>query len=618
MMTRWSCETCRWLIIWGGGVLCLLGSLLAPAKSAAVEIEPALVVLRDTGITREEHPVLSLHPDAGEITRILTGGFSGRLLRLYRYEQVFLQKMAGSEREPAYLLLSDNRGGFPRFGFFLGEEDKRRAGYVDLHKSEPLSGGFGSMDQIFPHELGHIIAHQLAGYSDAGGANQVHAIGVRTDPYIAFQEGFAEHFQIMALDDPDAEPATSSMAAMGEFRWQALKHLSAYRRELQARFSFAAPMHMAFPLWFSKTEQILRYHAVKENAFAYGSGLPETLLRAIDPYPAYLWSNIMPGSETVGPKSVPVMLSIEGVVAHLFYRWANDPIIQDNFQDDDFYRQFGAVQEEISPLENTYLKIFYVLHTHKTLHTAALIRQYIKAFPGDADALQQVVWATIAGQDLVESPEIWLANMEFQTGTTLFDQFRGLRRPHTFDLNAASLVDLVSIPGMEFEEAERILQGAPYESLGEMMNEHNFSPDLRTRFGSMSEEMDRLRSEGAGDVAALSLKSILMPFLWHALISWGLAGAAAAVLYQTIMREHSRLYRSLLNGFAAAFAGLLLSWLFFMSGGLLALCVPLAAFGIPGALWQLLRNHDRREALRILIAWFAASLPPFILVRPWL
>ncbi len=68
------------------------------------------------------------------------------------------------------------------------------------------------MDQIFPHELMHIIVRQLAGEPRVSGGNQVHAVGVRTDPVVAFNEGFAEHVQVLAVDDPAAAAETGALA----------------------------------------------------------------------------------------------------------------------------------------------------------------------------------------------------------------------------------------------------------------------------------------------------------------------------------------------------------------------------------------------------------------------
>ena len=82
---------------------------------------------------------------------------------MYAREQEYLRRKTGKSPEPAYLVLSDRQGGFPQFGFYLGDEKKPDAGWVDLHRSSTRSGRFGAMDQIFPHELFHVIVRQLAG-----------------------------------------------------------------------------------------------------------------------------------------------------------------------------------------------------------------------------------------------------------------------------------------------------------------------------------------------------------------------------------------------------------------------------------------------------------------------
>ena len=272
--------------------LCLWAAWLSTITQAAL---PNLVILSETGTTRDGIPVLKPHPEASAISGLLARGFSGRLLRLYQYEQEYLRQAAGWQPEPAYLLLSDRQGGFPRFGFYLEDQDKRRAGYVDLHKSSSARSRFGGIDQIFPHELLHIIVQQLAGEGEQGGSNQVHAIGVRTDPRQAFLEGFAEHCQVMAIDDPDAEPATRALASDTGYRAMAEEQISRYRRELLARWAPAGPMRMGFLMWFSGTEQAWRYFKVKENAFAHEIRLPDSALSARELYSAYLLKNVLPG-----------------------------------------------------------------------------------------------------------------------------------------------------------------------------------------------------------------------------------------------------------------------------------------------------------------------------------
>jgi hypothetical protein len=139
---------------------------------------------------------------------------------------------------------------------------------VDLYKTRHPQKRFGGMDQIFPHELAHIIMRQLAGEAKKGGSNQLHAIGVRTDPQQAFSEGFAEHCQIMALEDPDADPEIRALTSDAGRRRLAEETASQYLQELEAHWFPAGPMRMGFLLWFSGTEQAWRYYEVKQNAFA--------------------------------------------------------------------------------------------------------------------------------------------------------------------------------------------------------------------------------------------------------------------------------------------------------------------------------------------------------------
>lgn len=112
-----------------------------------------IVVLSDTGQTRDGLPVFVRHPQSAKIAAQLDRGVTGELLRVYRLLQVRRQRMNGAEVEPAYLLLSDRQGGFAKYGFWLGAKKKSQAAYVDVHRDWKISGEFGAIDQIFPHEL---------------------------------------------------------------------------------------------------------------------------------------------------------------------------------------------------------------------------------------------------------------------------------------------------------------------------------------------------------------------------------------------------------------------------------------------------------------------------------
>jgi hypothetical protein len=594
------------------GVLFLLLVFLLAATAAMPADSPLLVILEETGQSRGGVPVLRLHPKGDAIRDSLLRGFSGRWLHLYHLEQVYLWKKGGPAPEPAYLLLSSQEGGFPRFGFYLGAEDKRGAAFVDLHRSSGVSGYLGAMDQIFPHELAHIMVQQLAGAPPSGGSNQVHAIGVCTDPVMAYQEGFAESIQVMALDDPETIADSRAAAADPRAREVALARFRDYQRELSARWAPASRQRITFVLWFSGAEQSLRYHAVKANAFARAPQLPARLLVPGDPYAAYLLDNILPGSATDPPRSAARMLSTEGVISALFYRWATSEKLQQKFRDAAFYEQFGARREQIAPLENFYLKLFHVLHARKPQDTAPLIAAYKSEFPDEAEAVDTVVREVMLGQPMPSAAPLWLANRDFSTGSSLFDQLRRAPRPHTFDLNAASVVDLLTVPGVDLATANAIVAGAPYATLADLRRVPGFSPALAERFRRMAEEMNSVKTSQEDLESHLPLRAILLSYVWRALFVLLGTALLGAIFYRLLCRV--RWYRAALNALAASFLCLLLGWT--AASPLAAGTIVLLVFGLPAALWELWRQRSTQQAILVFLAWMAALLPAVLVQTP--
>jgi hypothetical protein len=586
--------------------------LLLVATAALPADPPLLVILDETGQSRDGVPVLRLHPDGDRIRDALLRGFTLRWLRLFHLEQIYLHKKGGPAPEPAYLLLSSQEGGFPRFGFYLGAEDKRHAAFVDLHRSSDVSGRLGAMDQIFPHELAHVMVQQLAGAPPPGGSNQIHAIGVRTDPEIAFQEGFAESIQVMALDDPEMNAASRAAAADPRARDAALARLRAYQRELTARWAPASRQRMSFVLWFSGTEQSLRYHAVKANAFARAPQLPARLLVSGDPYAAYLLENILPGAPADPPRSSARMLSTEGVVSALFYRWATSELLQQEYRDAAFYAQFDAPRDQVAPLENLYLKFFHVLHARKPQNTIQLITAYKAEFPDEAEAVDAVVREVLLGQALPLAPPLWLANRDFSAGTSLFDQLRRVPRPHTFDLNTASVVDLLAVPGVDLPTANAIVAGAPYATLDDLRRISGFPSALAERFRRMAAEMALVKSSQEDTESHFPLREILLSYVWRAVFFLMATALPGAILYHFIRQV--RWYRAALNGLAASLFCLLPGWI--AAGPFLAAAAVLLLFGLPAALWQLRRLRSAQQAIRVLMAWLAAVLPAVLVQTP--
>ncbi len=563
--------------------------------------EPPVVVLTPTNQSRDGVPVLAPHPEGAALGGVLSQGFGGHVLNLYQYTQTYLHRQGGPSPAPAYLLLKPGSGGFPKTGFYLGDQDLRQTAYVEV-ATGPISGRMGSVAQTFVHELMHVIVRQGTAPPGGGRTTQMHSIGVRTDSPTAFAEGFAESMEVMFLEDPEADAATRTLLAGAQQQWQdARQRLDSYRSSLAAPFSPASLTRLKFRNWYPRTEDLLRYAAVKENLFAHQPAIPDRLLSSRNLYGAYLVESILPGTPGDPPKSAARMLQSEGVVSALFYRWASSDALRNAYLDDGFYEQFGATRNAVPPVENVYLKLFDALYTHKPTTAAGLITAYKATFPNDAAAVDQVVGEVLLGQPLPTAPEIWLGNRHFLIGAMVYDQVRQIAHLHTFDLNAASLVDLLGVPGVDRSLAEAILRGAPYASLEEVGQVEGMTGSVMKRLRDMKAAADQL---GAGNAAGL-----LWSYLSGVLLFLALAGAAGGFIYRLLVR--GGWVRALLNGVGAALPCLVPFWFLGSWWQGAPLLVPVVLFGLPAAAWTWLRRKDGRQGALKLLAWAVAPLPGF-------
>ena len=588
-----------------GAVLSI--GLLGPVPPARAQ----LIILTPTGETRDGLPVLRPHPDASATASVLTRGFSGRLLKLYALEQEFLRRKTGRAPEPAYLLLSNRQGGFPQFGFYLGDERKSEAGWVDLHRTSSASGRFGAMDQIFPHELLHIIVRQLAGEPQRSGGNQMHAVGVRSDAVTAFSEGLAEHAQILAVDDPDAVAETRALRADDAIRDRASRTMDDYARDLSVAWWPVQPARLRFLLWFSQTEQVQRYHAVKANLFARQAVIPPGLLARADKYPAYLFQSIVPGAPDAAAKPVGVMLATDGVVAHLFWRLMTDARVQQRYRDDPFYAAFGISRAAVMPADNVYLKLFATLADGRPASTAELVRAWVRLFPEDAADLDRIVHDALLGQSLPAAPEIWLANDALVTGTSLFDQYRALPRVYTFDANAASEFDWLSVPAVTPEEAAQLVADAPYPSLDALIRSSGLTPALRLRISDMSAAMTQRLAGAADTEEGLSLWRIARSYLWRLFVI--VVAATAAGAWLAFRAGVRRIWTAAVLALSATLLVIAFAWIV-TSPPWYPLAAPIIVGGVPWALWRLARRRTAGSILRALAIWALAAIPALVLV----
>ena len=159
--------------------LCILcGQTAIAGESATAPVEIVSPVADTQGHTVEavapdgkKYPVFRQASESGllrVVRNVLHSGLPQQALVLERYARTLRSKEGNTaNREPRtpplapmYLLLSNEEGGFARYGFWLEQANGTRelvmAGYVDLVVSQENVDS-GDFEEIFCHELGHII-----------------------------------------------------------------------------------------------------------------------------------------------------------------------------------------------------------------------------------------------------------------------------------------------------------------------------------------------------------------------------------------------------------------------------------------------------------------------------
>jgi hypothetical protein len=343
--------------------------------------------------------------------------------------------------------------------------------------------------------------------------------------------------------------------------------------------------------------------------------VPDHLLRPGNLYRAYLLQSILPGEASSPRKSQGQLLSSEGAVSALFARWVADARLQARASDPGLYAAFGVDPEQTSPIEHCYLKLFHAFDRRKPHDAASALRAYLDTFPEEAPIVDAVASEIGFDPRFQAPPEIWLANDAFTTGTTVFDQFRALPRSHTFDLNSASLVDLLAVEDMARDTAEAILRAGPYSSVDDLRRVPEVPSALRDEIAGMAARMATLRAESAEESVTLGLGSILMPYARRAALWLAVTATVAAVLYTCV--RPVPWWRAALDGIATAVLGLAAAWFNDAWAGTVAWILPIACFGAPAAVCQLVRHRSAVLGIRALAAWTLASLAPFALTRTW-
>ncbi len=489
------------VLLWAG-----IAHAAAPAPVPCEVLVPVLdahqTVVKATTPDGQSYPVFSAAPAGPLLTQVrqqLDSSFAQQVLKLDRYARNFVisrRKLAGKPVEdaltaPMYLLLSTEEGGFPRFGFWLQHADGQRQlllrQYVDLVVNE-RSIRDGDFEEIFSHELGHLILKSLTGALPAGQARNMHLSMSVTDYPTAFDEGYAEHFQPLVRGESSNE----------------------YLRKLN-RGTAATDLET---MWLSATDGQLRTDGVKRNIFIHRKALPDSALDPMpDLYRVFVDDQASTAFDQTRLKNAQEMMASEGVIATLFYRIVEDEKLQNAYREPAFYTAFTLApaadpRQVITSYENVNLKLFAAIlrvprWSSDRPPIIAILENYAELFPDEARRVNQIfietTWGAVTSRELATAmqrasgaghrgdigdfrrqrpfalldsivtetvakrpldanlgPELWIANTDFKIASAYWETDR--TEPLTMNLNTASVAELMTIPGVDLRMARAIIQ----------------------------------------------------------------------------------------------------------------------------------------------------------------
>lgn len=492
------------LILMPAVIACAAPQQRAPISCEVLEpvLDAKQSVVTATAPGGKSYPVFRVAAASKLVERVrheLEASFAQQVLRLDRYARnLVMARRQGNPAspdealtEPMYLLLSTEEGGFSRFGFWREDADGTRrlvlAGYVDLVVSEE-SAETGDFEEIFSHELGHLILKALTGGLPRGASRKMHQSMTVTDYATAFDEGFAEHFQPLVRD----------------------ASTNAYLRRMTG--GMEATDFESF--WLSAADGQLRTDGVKRNLFIHRKSLPATALEAKpDLYRLFIEDETSTVYLPTELKNGQEMMASEGVIATLFYRMVNDQRLRMSYCEPAFYQPFvgkpvPAPQQVIAPYENVNLKLFAAMEKLRDSAVTGppvirVVEQYARLFPDEAKRAYQLfletTWGATASQPVAVAlqrasaaehrgdiaafrqerpfpslnaltaevtggkraldanlgPELWMVNVRFKIAPAVWETER--TESLTFNLNAASVAELMTVAGVDLPMARGII-----------------------------------------------------------------------------------------------------------------------------------------------------------------
>ncbi len=436
----------------------------------------------------------SLPPDSDlgkKISHELAYSFHQSIIKLSQCSRNF----TGDANGPNVLFLSRTEGGFPRQGLILKDQGRiaeyPELYYVDLVLDEQRLAR-GDLD-IFSHEMGHVMMLNIWKNMPEQRSNKQHVSMGVTDYSTALFEGWGIHFQRLCYDStPD------------------------YLEKYHNSFHYSQNVSRS---WHSNIDQDLRINGVLQNIYIHPQLLPAVNTADLDQEQLILLEHASPIFDKTRLRNAQQMLSCEGVLATLFYRISSNRMLQENYEENNFYLRFllRPLSEDItprdlfSPFENVMLKHFWIWSrldknlSENQVPAVEYIKEWGRSFPEDKEEVYKIFLLTTLGktasnrlgkiyeklafsgmqgditryrraveefrqeyktlienalQDEVDlageiGPQLWVQNPHLLMRKALWSP--SPKRPLWINLNTATVYEIASFPNVSMEDAQRIV-----------------------------------------------------------------------------------------------------------------------------------------------------------------
>ena len=271
--------------------------------------------------------------------------FVNEFLDLFTIVQIYLKNNHKLDSiEPAYLALTENQGGWAKFGFALKEGDshviKSQTAYVDITVGQATArlNRLMSFTQLYPHEMGHVFFHLLSREDTVTNNTKnvdMHFFSIITDYSTAFNEGFAEHIENVSRAFERNDSIKSGILADTEHIGKSsILSINGFERDF--KYPIRLGYYKAAMLnWYQKYEDYKRFQHVEDGTIRFKNASIELSNKEDQ----LTFRNSGVKFKNTKTRNIVQMHATEGVVS-LFFTRLSTSRLSENYMNSSFYKDF--------------------------------------------------------------------------------------------------------------------------------------------------------------------------------------------------------------------------------------------------------------------------------------